>query len=118
MRWGGVSTWSLSSRRFYVGSCSLSVLAADFNHDGTVDADDYVVWRKNPGGIYTQNDFNTWRAHFGQTTGSGSGTTSSATGSAIASVDTSTPAVPEPSTLVMLLVGVLLLGNRRRARAS
>ena len=32
----------------------------DFNNDGKVDAADYVVWRKNPGGIYTQDDFNTW----------------------------------------------------------
>ncbi len=29
-------------------------LPGDFNHDGAVDAADYVVWRKNPGGIYTQ----------------------------------------------------------------
>ena len=26
-------------------------LPGDFNHDGTVDAADYVVWRKNPGGF-------------------------------------------------------------------
>jgi hypothetical protein len=47
-------------------------LPGDFNDDGTVDGADYVVWRKNPGGIYTQDDFNTWRAHFGHTLGSGS----------------------------------------------
>ena len=46
---------------------------SDFNDDGTVDAADYVVWRKNPGGIDTQNDYAVWRTHFGQAAGSGSG---------------------------------------------
>ena len=39
-------------------------LPGDFNHDGTVDAADYVVWRKTDG---TQAEYNTWRTHFGQT---------------------------------------------------
>jgi hypothetical protein len=46
-------------------------LPGDFNSDGAVDAADYVVWRKNPGGIYTLDDFNTWRANFGNTAGAG-----------------------------------------------
>ncbi len=62
----------------------------DFNHDGIVDAADYVVWRKGLGTTYTQNDYNVWRAHFGQTSGSGS--------SAIANA-----AVPEPTTFVLLM---------------
>ena len=33
-------------------------LPGDFNRDGSVDAADYVVWRKNPGGIYTPDDYN------------------------------------------------------------
>ncbi len=33
-------------------------LDGDFNQDGTIDAADYVVWRKNPGGIYTPGEFN------------------------------------------------------------
>jgi hypothetical protein len=41
----------------------------DFNYDGYVDAADYVVWRKADG---TPEGFDTWRTHFGQTTGSGS----------------------------------------------
>jgi hypothetical protein len=66
-------------------------LSGDFNHDGTVNAADYVVWRKNPGGIYTQDDYNTWRDNFGQTliTGSGSGANA-------------TDAIPEPAMLVLL----------------
>jgi hypothetical protein len=46
-------------------------LPGDFNSDNLVDAADYVVWRKNPGGNYTLDDFNTWRANFGNTLGGG-----------------------------------------------
>ncbi len=48
-------------------------LAGDYNHNGTVDAADYVVWRKGLGTTYTQADYDTWRMHFGQTAGSGAG---------------------------------------------
>jgi hypothetical protein len=70
------------------------VAPGDYNGDGTVGAADYVVWRKGLGTIYTQDDFNTWRANFGGSLGSGS----SATGSAAAA------AIPEPSTLLVLLL--------------
>jgi len=39
----------------------------DFNHDGTVDGADYVVWRKGSGTKYTAADYDSWRTHFGQT---------------------------------------------------
>ena len=45
--------------------------AGDYSQNGNVDAADYVVWRKGLGTTYTQNDYDTWRAHFGQTAGSG-----------------------------------------------
>ena len=32
-----------------------------------VDAADCVVWRNGLGTTYTQGDYSTWRAHFGQT---------------------------------------------------
>jgi hypothetical protein len=53
----------------------------DFNGNGTVDAADYVVWRRNlnqpvtlpndptPGTVDT-NDYNVWRANFGASAGS------------------------------------------------
>ena len=40
--------------------------AGDFNNDGSVDAADYVVWRNGLGTIYTQSDYDTWRANFGE----------------------------------------------------
>lgn len=45
--------------------------AGDYNHNGVVDAADYVVWRKGLGSTYTQNDYNTWRSNFGNTGGMG-----------------------------------------------
>ena len=65
-------------------------IPGDYNHDGIVDAADYVVWRKGLGTAYTQSDYGVWRSHFGQTAGSGAG----------ASAYT---AVPEPATSVMLM---------------
>ena len=43
----------------------------DFNGDGAIDAADYVVWRKGLGSVYTPDDYDVWRAHFGETGGSG-----------------------------------------------
>jgi hypothetical protein len=73
----------------------------DYNNNGTVDTADYVVWRKYNGTTHTlPNDptggtigttqYNDWRTHFGQSAGSGSST--------VANV-----AVPEPTTLVLLM---------------
>jgi hypothetical protein len=76
-----------------------STLLGDYNHNGVVDAPDYVVWRKGLGTIYTQTDYDVWRAHFGQTAGSGAGGITNA-------------AVPEPATLLMMLTGILTLVAR------
>ncbi len=80
---------------------------ADFNHDGIIDAADYVVWRMNGG---DQAAYDLWLANFGTTV---------ATGSA-AHIDTrTTGAVPEPATALMLiLMGSSLLMSRRGAMAA
>ena len=76
----------------------------DYSHDGVVDAADYSVWRDllgstthlaadgNGNGIIDAGDYTVWASHFGPTAGSGSITKGS---------------VPEPATLVLLLVGML-----------
>jgi hypothetical protein len=69
----------------------------DFNEDGTVDAGDYVVWRKGLGTTYTQADYDVWRAHFGTAGGGVSPSQTSAE---------PLPAVPEPTT--SLLFGSML----------
>jgi hypothetical protein len=74
----------------------------DYNGDGIVDAADYTVWRKTDG---SQGGYDTWRTNFGETVDSGSGTNVNAT-------------VPEPATLVMLIVTAAGVSTRRRWRTS
>jgi hypothetical protein len=74
----------------------------DFNNNGTVDAGDYDIWRKNDiantaipndGGALTQADrYTVWRSHFGAPPGAGSSLGGSA--------------VPEPSSLMLLVFGI------------
>jgi hypothetical protein len=73
----------------------------DFNEDGHVDAADYVVWRKIDG---TAIGYEIWRSQFGQTLGSGSATLYRA-------------AVPEPSSVLLLLGAVAACRRKRRTRA-
>ncbi|MEX2310347.1 MAG: hypothetical protein WD738_22455 [Pirellulales bacterium] len=77
----------------------------DYNGDGTVDAADYVVWRKTDG---TPVGYEKWRTHFGETAGD-----SSSTGSGSASV-------PEPATwfLGLSLAAVGLSAPRRLHRRA
>jgi hypothetical protein len=84
-------------------SSLLNSLPGDYNGDGTVDAADYVVWRKN--NINGGSGYNTWRANFGAT----------AAGAAAVARSTSAAAVPEPATgaLALLGVGSILLLRRR-----
>ena len=87
----------------------------DYNNDGTVDAADYVVWRKNEGttnalpndphgGTIGPLQFDTWRAHFGQTAGSGA---------------LPNTTVPEPaSALLIIFAAALLCGRRPRIHSK
>jgi hypothetical protein len=88
-------------------------LPGDFNHDGAIDAADYVVWRKNPGG--SPDDYNTWQTSFGATINPASATLLTGT-------QPQSPAIPEPSSLTLLLLEALSLSSggacacrRRRA---
>lgn len=45
----------------------------DFNADGVVDARDYTVWRDGLGSVYTEEDYDDWRAHFGFVAEDGAG---------------------------------------------
>jgi hypothetical protein len=94
--------WSIS---YTSSTVQLSVVQAslpgDYNLDGTVDAADYVVWRKIDN---TPEGYDAWRTHFGQSLGNGAG----AMGAASA-------ATPEPTCLPSLLLGMLLALIPRRA---
>jgi hypothetical protein len=74
-------------------------LAGDFSQNGSVDAADYVVWRKGLKTTYALIDYDVWRAHFGQTI----------VESPLPAAVPLLPAVPEPSTLTILLMWLWLL---------
>jgi hypothetical protein len=69
---------------------AIAGIPGDFNHNGVVDAADYVVWRNGLGTTYTQADYNAWRTHFGLIAGRGSAIGANA-------------AVPEPATVPLLI---------------
>ena len=90
-------------------------VTADYNHNGIVDAGDYVVWRATlnqtgtnlqadgsgptgiPNGVVDSYDCDFWRANFGKVVGVAAGTGSS--------IDLLS-AVPEASTLLLCSIGV------------
>jgi hypothetical protein len=92
-------------------TASLMGLPGDFNFDGTVDAADYVVWRKNFGtsnplpnetespGAVDAADFDAWRANFGAMASGG--------GSVLGPPSEMT--VPEPNFLPLLAAGGMLV---------
>jgi uncharacterized protein YjbI with pentapeptide repeats len=85
----------------------------DYNQNGTVDAADFTIWRDSLGGAGLANrgagisgpvgpaDYNLWKTNFGQ-----SAATSMGIRSGIA------PAVPEPTTSILLAVGAICLAVR------
>jgi hypothetical protein len=86
---GQITGQGLINHEYHAYLLTPILVPGDFDHNGIVDAADYVVWRKGLGTTYTQNDFNVWRAYFGQTGGTGSGASANV-------------AVPEPATMVSL----------------
>jgi hypothetical protein len=76
-------------------------VTGDYNGDGKVNAQDYVIWRKT--NINGAQGYTDWRANFG-TGGPGAG----------AGLDSAT--VPEPSAMLLALVGMMLAGMQGRRR--
>jgi hypothetical protein len=77
------------------------MLTGDYNQDGSVDAADYVLWRKNDG---SQFGYNAWRTNFD----AGGGGTASLSN-----------LVPEPaSALLLTLWAAASVGSGRRTRCQ
>jgi hypothetical protein len=94
-------------------------VAGDYDNSGSVDAADYVVWVKtlnrtaapagtgadgSGNGIVGPEDFDFWRARFGNPS-AGSGSSLGA-------------AVPEPGSTVLVVVGIMTSVSQRRRRAN
>jgi hypothetical protein len=73
-----------------------ATLPGDFNENGSVDAADYVLWRDELGATYTQEDYDVWRANFGQMGGGG----------AVSAAASLARAVPEPTALFLLVTAI------------
>jgi hypothetical protein len=73
-------------------------LAGDYNSNGLVDAADYVLWRNDSASHGGATGYDTWRANFGNSAGAGSGAA----------------AVPEPSTVILVVCSWLACGTLRR----
>jgi hypothetical protein len=72
-------------------------LDGDYNGDGSVDAADYVVWRKND--INGQQGYDDWRMNFGLPDGAGSALVSAS--------------VPEPASVLIAGLAVIALRSCR-----
>ena len=88
--------WDTSQLSMGKLSVAATGLPGDYNQNGTVDAADYVVWRNEIG---TPAGYNTWRANFGATGGSGSD-------AAANSFSNPSSNVPEPASIALLLTGL------------
>jgi hypothetical protein len=77
------------------------LLPGDFNTDGTVDAGDYVTWRKAYSDTFA-NGYDDWRTNYGQSLPTGDGSS----------------ATPEPTAGLLLLLNIAFATpffRRRRA---
>ena len=115
------SQWSIN---YNANSVVLAAaLQGDYNHNGVVDAPDYLIWRKTVGqsgfalaadgngnGMIDPGDYNVWRSQFGKPPGSGAGSGASLSAS-----------VPEPAAVVLMISAVggwcgCESGRRRRCQ--
>jgi len=82
-------------------------VSGDYNNNGVVDMADYVLWRNggplqnDPTPGVQAADYDFWRSRFAATSGSGSGLGGGS-------------AVPEPTSAVLLLMGLVAFGCKRR----
>ena len=74
---------------------SSSGMPGDHNHDGKVNAADYVLWRNDPATYGGAGGYTAWRQNFGNPPGSGSGLDGGGS-------------VPEPTGAALVVIAVTL----------
>jgi hypothetical protein len=103
---------------------STAAVEGDYNNNGTVDAADYVLWRNggplqnDPTAGVQAADYDFWRARLGNAAGpSGPSTLFRGPVFYVTSFSGAGSAVPEPTSVILIGIGigVLAVGNRGRA---
>ena len=106
----GKSVTTSQSGSFTASAAVPEPVAGDYNGNGTVDAADYVLWRKggplqnDPTPGVQPADYGVWRANFGQGSGAAAGLSSA-------------QAVPEPGAVLLLAMAVSITYGIKRGRS-
>jgi hypothetical protein len=117
--YGGLA-WDIGEL-YFSGTLLVGGVLGDYNGNGTVDEDDYTVWRDTLGQsgsglaadgdgdkMVDADDYDIWKMHFGESApGSGSG------GVAPGGSPGAKYAVPEPATWMLLTIALPLLVRRQ-----
>jgi hypothetical protein len=96
----------------------MDAITPDYNLNGVVDAADFVLWRDtfgsttqlaadgNGNSMIDQADYEIWRMNFGNMVGAGS------------SAAHATQVVPEPASMILLMLGAAFMARRSRRRLA
>jgi hypothetical protein len=103
-----VGGWTDSSATFAIIDTASAELAGDFNHDGRVDAADYIVGRKTLGSSYFNEQYAIWRANYGKSQGQ-----NQAAGTVLA-----LSGVPEPGAATLVAFGAIVSVLSYRSRRA
>ena len=103
----------VTNKFFFVTLGVAAAVLGDFNNDNKVDAADYIIWRENDvannplpndNGLATQAQrYDLWRANFGNPPASGSSANNAGN-------------VPEPTTVLLVALGALVVELKARRR--
>lgn len=102
-----VDNWADPSAMFAIVDTASANLDGDFNHDGRVDAADYVAGRKTLGSSYFNEQYSIWRANYGKSQGQ-----NQAAGAVLPS-----SGVPEPGAFALVALGAIVSVLYRGCRA-
>lgn len=99
---------------FRYGVVGTTVLNADFDNDNDADGNDFLQWQQGFGTTFDATDLANWQAEFGSVGGPG-GTSTLVTGF-VRYVTSAATAVPEPTSVILVGMGLatILAGRRKK----